>query len=117
MGSEKPPPEQSTNQPTQGDVIPDNKKHKSRMPVPSAAKIKEQSKSRNSLIRLCIVGGIAFGLVLALIADVIVQYLVWSSSTADSRPYTGYARDILLVISSLAAYLLGKGTAERKEDE
>jgi hypothetical protein len=117
MGSEKPSPDQSGEQPTQGEVIPDKRIQKRRMPSPSAAKIKEQSKSRNSLIRLSIVGGIAFGLILALIADVIVQYLVWNSSTADSRPYSGYAKDILLVISSIAAYLLGKGTGERKEDE
>ena len=113
MGNEDPPIEPTT----EGKVIPDNRKQRPRLASPTVAKIKEQTKSRNSFVRLCIVGGIAIGLVLALIVDVVVHYLVWYHSAPDSRPYNGYARDILLVISSVAAYLLGKGTGEKREDD
>ena len=111
MSSDTPRPDEGKEE----TVIP-SKPTRRKVPSIPAGKIKEQSKSRNSYLRLWIVAGIALGLVLALLADIIVFYMMCYRNPVEARPYNGFSRDILLVISSLGAYLLGKGGDERKED-
>jgi hypothetical protein len=86
--------------------------------APSPKRIEAESQSRNSYERLLIVRILAIGLIVALGLDVVGHFVISFYSPAEpSRPYSGYARDILLVISSMAAYLLGYGSSEKKEDK
>jgi hypothetical protein len=86
--------------------------------APTPKKIEAESRSRNSFERLFIVRLLAIGLVIALGLDVVAYYVVFYFTPADhSRPYNDHVKDILLVISSVAAYLLGYGSGERKDDK
>jgi hypothetical protein len=87
-------------------------------PPPTPKRIEAESQSRNSYLKLCIVAGLAVGLIIALVLDVIFNFVIFLNTAADSaRQYNGYSREILLVVSTGLAYLLGsyKGGEQKEE--
>jgi O-antigen/teichoic acid export membrane protein len=86
-------------------------------PPPTPKRIEAESKARNSFWRLLITFVIAIGLIVALLSDIIIYYAVYNWTHPDPRPLTSFTKDILLVISSLAAFLLGKGSGDNKDSE
>jgi hypothetical protein len=98
------------------EVIPVTEKKKRKL-SPSTEKTKAQSEARNSYLRLVIVLVLAVGIVLSLMMDLLAYYILWWN-LGEVRPvYTGFVKDILLVISSFGAYLLGKGSMDKKDDD
>lgn len=86
-------------------------------PAPTPKRIEAESQSRNSYERLFIVRVLAIGLAVALGLEVVAYYVVYYFTSSDhSRPYNDHVKDILLVISSVAAYLLGYGSSDRRDD-
>jgi len=49
---------------------------------------------------------------------VVAYYIVYYFTASDhSRPYNDHVKDILIVISSIAAYLLGYGNNEKRDEK
>src|ERR1019366_8916695 len=87
-------------------------------PPPTPKRIDAESQSRNSFERLFIVRVLAIGLTVALGLDVVAYYVIFYFTSVDhARHYNDHVKDILIVISSIAAYLLGYGNSEKREEK
>ena len=77
-----------------------------------------ESQSQNTRSRLRIVRYLAYGLIAALCLDIVGYYVAYWYLSPDARgAYGGHVKDILIVFSSLLAFLLGHSMGEKKDDK